>query len=261
MSDFYVTLPSNSSMQYYKYNTLADFTTRLPNNVELTGDWEVGLVEIQYPHNWYNVPSPKRNRTFTIRSRTAGDGADSEPEGRYLFAISGGYYSNITDLLYEITYEANKAMLSTGNKIRLRYNNVTRKVEIDSDRSCTLVVPPHIRKMLGMELDSFDENYTKTTEVVDMDPVDSLYVYCDVVEPRVVGDSRVSLLRIVPAEGLHGELVTRTYENVHYVRLQRKTFQTIEINIRDRTGNTVPFEQGTLNVTLHFRQRKRLSTL
>ena len=94
-----------------------------------------------------------------------------------------------------------------------------------------------------------------------MDPVDSLYVYCDVVEPRMVGDSQVPLLRIVPAEGDHGQLVTRIYENVHYVRLQRKSFQTIEINIRDRTGNIVPFEQGTLNVTLHFCQRKRLPTL
>ena len=108
---------------------------------------------------------------------------------------------------------------------------------------------------------SFASNQLKADSVVDMDPVDSLYVYCDVVEPRVVGDSQVPLLRIVPAEGDHGQLVTRIYENVHYVRLQRKSFQTIEINIRDRTGNIVPFEQGTLNVTLHFRQRKRLSTL
>ena len=127
---------------------------------------------------------------------------------------------------------------------------------------CRLTLPPHLRKMLGMTMfSSFANNQIKADSVVDMDPVDSLYVYCDVVEPRVVGDSQVPLLRIVPAEGDHGQLVTRIYENVHYVRLQRKSFQTIEINIRDRTGNIVPFEQGTLNVTVHFRQRKRLSTL
>ena len=57
MSGFYLTLPSNSSMDYYKGNSLANFTTRLPNAIDLTGDWEVGLVEIQYPHNWYNVPA------------------------------------------------------------------------------------------------------------------------------------------------------------------------------------------------------------
>ena len=98
-------------------------------------------------------------------------------------------------------------------------------------------------------------------EVADLDTVDSLYVYCDLAEPRVVGDSLVPLLRIVPVEGHHGELITRIYENVHYVRVQRKAFQMIEVNIRDRTGKKVPFERGTLNVTLHFGQRKRLSTL
>ena len=94
---------------------------------------------------------------------------------------------------------------------------------------------------------SFAINQLKTDSVVDMDPVD---VYCDVVEPCVVGDSQVPLLRIMLVEGDHGQLVTWIYENVH---------------IRDRTENVKPFEQGTLNVTLHFtlhfRQCKHLSTL
>lgn len=246
-------------MRYYKHNTLSDFTTRLPNSIELTGDWEVGLVEIHYPHNWYNVPTEKRKRSFMISSKSIND--PDGPEGRYMFDISEGYYPNISHLLFDIARRANEAMIHTGNKIRLKHDTVRRKVVMESDQPCTLIVPAHIRRMLGMELVSFDANYSKATEVVDLDPVDSLYVYCDVVEPRVVGDTQVPLLRIVPAEGKHGELVTRIYENVHYVRLQQKSFQTIEINIRDRTGNKVPFEQGTLNVTLHFRQRKRISTL
>ena len=44
-------------MDNYKGNSLAYFTTKLPNAIDLTGDWEVGLVENQYPHNWYNVPA------------------------------------------------------------------------------------------------------------------------------------------------------------------------------------------------------------
>ena len=104
---------------------------------------------------------------------------------------------------------------------------------------------------------SFAINQLKADSMVDMDLVDSLYVYCGVVEPCVVGDSQVPL----PAEGEHGQLVTRFYENVHYIRRRRESFQTIKINIRDRAGNVVPFEQGTLKVTLHFRQHKRLSTL
>ena len=105
---------------------------------------------------------------------------------------------------------------------------------------------------------SFAINQLKADSVVDTDLVDSLYVYCDVVKSCVLGDSQVPLLRIVPAERDNDQLVTWVYENMHYVRLQWKSFQTIELNIRDRAGNVVPFKQGTLNVTLHFRQCKRL---
>ena len=108
--------------------------------------------------------------------------------------------------------------------------------------------------MLGLTCGSSDATNPNGGAVSDLDPVDSLFVY-------VVGDSQVPLLRIVPEEGGNGEFITLIYENMHYVRLQRKTFQTIKINIRDRASVNVPFEARTLNVTLHFRQRKFLLTL
>ena len=259
MSDFYLTLPSNSSMNYYKANTLANFTTRLPNTIDLTGDWEVGLVEIQYPHNWYNVPAEESCRTFRVRCQSADN--ENGPQAAYDFMIPAGYYHRVQTMLNQIEEKANHVLKSTNSTINLNYDKISRKVSMERSL-CRLTLPPHIRKMLGMTMvSSFANNQSKADSVVDMDPVDSLYVYCDVVEPRVVGDKQVPLLRIVPVEGDHGQLMTRIYENVHYVRLQQKSFQTIEIDIRDRTGNMVPFEQGTLNVTLHFRQRKRLSTL
>jgi len=35
MSRFYITLPSNSSMEYYPENTVACYTTKLASTVEL----------------------------------------------------------------------------------------------------------------------------------------------------------------------------------------------------------------------------------
>ena len=259
MSDFYLTLPSNSSMDYYKANTLANFTTRLPNTIDLTGDWEVGLVEIQYPHNWYNVLAEESCRTFRVRCQSADN--ENGPQAAYDFMIPAGYYHRIQTMLNQIEEKANHVLKSTNSMINLNYDKIGRKVSMERSL-CRLTFPPHIWKMLGMTMvSSFANNQSKADSVVDMDPVGSLYIYCDVVEPWVVGDKQVPLLRIVPAEGDHDQLMTRIYENVHYVRLQRKSFQTIEINIRDRTENIVPFEQGTLNVTLHFCQHKRLSTL
>ena len=259
MSDFYLTLPSNNSMEYYTENTLAQFTSRLPNAINLSGDWEVGLVEIQYPHNWFNVPTLKRHRTFTVRATATTDA--NAPLVRRSFYIRAGYYPHIYDLLTEIQEKTNEALSDVNNSIRLNYDRITRKISVTFSRPCSLSLPMHIGKMIGLTRGSWDATNSNGGEVSDLDPVDSLFVYCDVLEHWVVGDSQVPLLRIVPVEGRNGELLTWIYENVHYVRLQRKTFQTIEINIRDRAGINVPFEAGTLNVTLHFRQRKRLSTL
>jgi hypothetical protein len=51
---FYVTLPSNSSFEYFPENTLNNYTTKL-HTLRLEGNYEVGLVEISYPQNWiYN---------------------------------------------------------------------------------------------------------------------------------------------------------------------------------------------------------------
>jgi hypothetical protein len=52
---FYVTLPSNASMKTYPTNSVSDYKTLLPNRVELTGNYEVGLVDFSYPVSWHNV--------------------------------------------------------------------------------------------------------------------------------------------------------------------------------------------------------------
>ena len=54
-TDFYLSLPSNASMKVHPDNTLAHYITDLPQRISVSGEWECGLAEIQYPHTWYNV--------------------------------------------------------------------------------------------------------------------------------------------------------------------------------------------------------------
>ena len=54
MKDFYVYLPSNTK---YTGNTPREFIVPMAQPYELVGEWEVGLMEIQYARTWYNVPS------------------------------------------------------------------------------------------------------------------------------------------------------------------------------------------------------------
>ena len=37
-------------MQYFPDNETSNFVTKLPRTLQLDGEWEVGLAEIDYPH-------------------------------------------------------------------------------------------------------------------------------------------------------------------------------------------------------------------
>ena len=60
-SDFYLYLPSNTSIDTYPDNGPTGFTINLPNTLELNGEWEVALAGIVYPHSWVNI-GPRMTR-------------------------------------------------------------------------------------------------------------------------------------------------------------------------------------------------------
>ena len=260
MSDFYLTLPSNSSTDVYPDNTLANFKTKLPNRIELDGRWEVGLVEMQYPHTWYNLREGEGEMTIV-------DSAVDGPirEIRAPIRISPGYYHTIEDLLKRMELDIARSlnMNKTERPVRFLYDEIRRKViakvtPIFNIGDYTISLRSSLQRILGFESPVLRVGTTEAEFPVDMDPLHSLYIYCDLIEPRVVGDRMAKLLRVVPVEGRSGDMVTRIYENVHYNPLQRKSFETVEIDIRDSLGVKAPFERGTLNVTLHFRRRRHL---
>ena len=60
--------------------------------------------------------------------------------------------------------------------------------------------------------------------------IHSLYVYTDLAEAQIVGDVRTPLLRVVAAQGNHGEYITKTYERPQYVPVAKNSADTIEVN-------------------------------
>ena len=104
-----------------------------------------------------------------------------------------------------------------------------------------------------------DGSYTYRNEaenVVNVDKgFDTIYVYADVVESRIVGDSLAPLLGALSVSRSHGATVSDRVTNIHYVHVLYSYFHSIEMDIRDDTGRRVPFEYGRVTVT---RPRKRI---
>ena len=117
-----------------------------------------------------------------------------------------------------------------------------------------------------------DEIYTSVfyklehkTAIISNEPVsllrgipDKLFVYCDICKPYIVGDVQSPLLRIVTNDTRNDYAFASTrikhFSPAQYVSLRQLCFRTIEIDIRDQLGENIPFEFGTLTVTLHFRR-------
>jgi hypothetical protein len=65
-TQFYLTLPSNSSMKYFPQNTVANFRVKLADRIVLPGQWEVALTGLHYPHTWSTVRNGVQ-QTFTYK--------------------------------------------------------------------------------------------------------------------------------------------------------------------------------------------------
>ena len=61
---------------------------------------------------------------------------------------------------------------------------------------------------------------------------ESLYVYSSLVEPRIVGDKIVRLLRIVLITRRHWEMITARFDHVQYILTMRLEFGTVETDKR-----------------------------
>ena len=121
----------------------------------------------------------------------------------------------------------------------------------------TLNLGKGLDTILGFERDYPISKTTKSPRVASLDGgFHSLYVYSDVVDPRMVGDAMVPLLRIVGIEGSDGQSITKTFQNPFYVPVSRKRVDRIQCSIKDDTNQLVPFESGKLIVTLHFKKSK-----
>ena len=98
-SEFYVTLPSNSSMEHFPDIKKSNFVTKLSRTLQLDGEWEVGLAEIVYPHTWYNIGEGKNSVDIYT------------PDNLYLvfktaeFSIQPGYYEKVQNVI-DASYKA-----------------------------------------------------------------------------------------------------------------------------------------------------------
>lgn len=260
-------LPSNSSMQIYDDNTTACYTTKLPQEINLRGSWEVGISEIHFPKSFLHLHKDESEIDTKIVFYSY-KGKDSmktfEGENFYSPSIPHGIYPDIKEFLNQI----NIALKAHHVEIKFGSDNTfVEAVLTCREEGCLL---DHYLKMSRAVLDilGFEEinewmqiGYeplvaTRPASVLNAMPR-QLYVYTDICEPTIVGDVHASLLRIVPVnyeKSSFASVQCTNFAPINYMPVIRNCFRTITIDIRDHLGQAAPFESGTSLVQLHFRK-------
>ena len=112
-SESYVTLSSNSSMQYFPENKTSNFVTKLPRTLQLDGEWEVGLAEIDYLHTWYNIHEEKNAVEIYVPDQWIHE-----------ISIQHRYYEKVQDVIHALF----KARLANKSDVVLSYDDTSKRV-------------------------------------------------------------------------------------------------------------------------------------
>ena len=243
---FYITLPSNASLDVFPDNKTTSYRVKLPHTINLNGEWEVGLYSISYPNTWYTLRDINKDTHIYYKDKN----------GFYsVVKLDYGHYERIQDLIKNINSALTK-YAGKGN-VTLSLNALTGKVKVQLKSKYELILYGKMSIILGFGAPKERTEIKKTSEspyVADLQIISTIYVYNNIVQPQIVGDTSAKLLKTIPVEGKYGDVITKTFTNIQYVPIQTKSFEDMEILLRTDTGEPVPFESGKVVITLHFRQ-------
>jgi hypothetical protein len=266
---FFVTLPSNSSREFFGRQEPHNYKTKLAKPITVDpARWEVGLAEIKYPKSWENLTS---DNVIRIYLQDGGVFRANLPRGRYADPVV--LVDHFKRAIQHAIGEENK------NLVHVEYLD-DRRTLVRLGQGTALVIPPVLATMLGwitdvgLHLSTYNgkpnlvpdsrhlKNLDRPLHLSDMTVYShrtlyTMYIYCDVVAYQRVGDTMAPLLRTVAVDnGADADIVSYVFDKIHYTPICRSVFDTIEIHLTDELGADLSFKQGYVTVKLHFRKKR-----
>ena len=86
--------------------------------------------------------------------------------------------------------------------------------------------------------------------------IHSLFVYTDIIDNQFVGNSQSPLLNVVNVSNDYQHFISRIYDNPNYISVSPREISSINISIRDDTGEKIFFSNSKVIIKLHFRSKR-----
>ena len=151
-----------------------------------------------------------------------------------------------------------KAGLANLTDVTVTYDDTSKRVTVRCTKGAVLELRGNIARMFGFLNNTSIRASDKKGFTLSLPETGNqyFYVYTDIIKSQYHGDVVVPVLRTVTVKGEHRSYVSKNFERPHYVPLNKKIFDTISINIRDKARDLVVFEHSKMIITLHFRRSK-----
>ena len=224
MKDFYVYLPSNTDLLHE--NKASQYVTKLAKELTLGSHWERCLKEIHYPRTWTTL--------------------DRDERKFYIHHLN----QNTWETLPPGHYESNQQVIDAMNKVlselmfTLELLATSQNVVFNIPSELGLVYSEPLTLLLGLthptEYCRGPRKYGKYLMNLNRG-IYAIYVYFDVIQTKLVGDSSVLLLSVVPLRGVFGEMAFKKYSSPVYTPHAKHVFSEIEMYITDSAGRLYHF--------------------
>lgn len=248
-NDFYLALLSNSSFQTYPENKTTAFTVDLPQNISLSGEWKVGVAEIHMQNTLHNVS--EGHNVVTLKT---------DLEGGFTFQIPQGSYSSLSEIVDAVNFAYEELRQPAWPHLIVSFDQKTKCVSADHNintvRKAILVFHGRLAMQFGHE---YNGDVIKGAPLHEPNlffgyPPEFLF-YCDLIEPQLYGDKHAQIIKTIPSfrpNTRHGEVVMWNFNPLNYVKLYKKEFKTVTIDIRTASNEAPAFSFGTTFLLLHF---------
>ena len=276
-------------MGTFSGNTLQNYVTRLSEPLNLNENYEAALAQISFPNSFSQEhvqlarDGSDEAYLFTLEIKKSGALRPIEKNYKLKCTEAGKrYYSmrHLTSCINREIEEYRRSLPTTDplglgmggadGKPFINYDETYKTYSVENDVGdryyVRLALHWGLASRFGFRKGQFPLKPLRTeTSVTTTNPVkeltsnsmQSLYVYSDLIMPQLVGDVRAPLMRICYASGSPGDITNTEFNRLQYYPLLKKSFQYVEIDLRDDQGLPIPFASyGRVVCVIHIRPRR-----
>ena len=234
-------------MQLFPDITLSYFTNFVQEQLNLDGQWEVAISDLSYPSMYQNVTEGK-SMFFDKKLSNSSE----------FYYLGPGLYTSITDIVEAMNILIQERHNHIENCINVKVSQTTQKVEtyLANEASGLVFFSTDLGHVFGSNVGNEfavmlrGKGPHKPEFAYENVRIHSLMIYTDLIEYSIVGDTKAPLQLCFPfiLKLMSGNIMTigqymnyQTFSNLQFKPLLKKFLHSIDIDLRDTSGEKIPF--------------------